>query len=208
MKTHGKNRSDIAKKTKKYRILSRCNKKLCGKIVQIRHGWKEIEIWGTPFERGFAHGHLLHLEISKIKETLRFQVSINFKGISYKQYSSDCKRWILPKVKDEFPEIYRELEGIVEGAISMGSQITIGDLIEWNSIVSMSEFYNKPNKNARCSAFIATGNATVKKDIIMAHNTHCDFVSGQFFNIVILTIPEKSPKNQTKPTRTPGVRVV
>jgi len=47
------------------------------------------------------------------------------------------------------------------------------------------------NNNNRCSAFIATGDATLNGDIIMAHNTHSDFVTAQFFNINMCIIPEK-----------------
>ena len=190
MKTHNKNRPTLSGKTKKTRPY---NTNLCGKIIRSLHGWKQMEIWGSPFERGYAHGHLLHVELSKIKESLPFQVSINLQGVSYKQYSSDCKRLILPKVKRDFHEIYKELEGIVQGAKSMDTVITIEDLIEWNALVGMNEFYNKntSNKNPRCSAFIATGNATAKGDIIMAHNTHSDFVSGQFLNIIMLIRPAK-----------------
>jgi len=163
-----------------------------GRLHDLHDGWRQIELWGTSFEIGYAHGHLLHDVLSKIKESIPFEVQQNFSKISYKKYSADCKRYILPKVRTEYPDIYRELEGIVQGAKSMGTSITMEDLIEWNALVGMNEFYNKQScDQGRCSAFIATGNATKKGDIIMAHNTHSDFVSGQYLNIIMLITPVK-----------------
>ena len=50
--------------------------------------------------------------------------------------------------------------------------------------------YYKDGIIPRCSAFIATGNATKNRDIVMAHNTHSDFVTGQLLNIVIKVFPD------------------
>jgi len=174
-------------KTRKHRQKST---EICGRITEVKDGWKSIEIWGNAFQRGYAHGVLLHTELSKIKESIPFQVSVNFPRISYKQYSADCKRYVAPKVRDHFPEIYREMEGIVKGANSMDKMgVSIDDIIEWNAMVSMNEFYTRNPKMERCSAFIATGDATEKGDIVMAHNTHSDYVAGQYLNIIMTITP-------------------
>jgi hypothetical protein len=47
----------------------------------------------------------------------------------------------------------------------------------------------KDGGSERCSAFIATGEATEKGDVVMAHNTHSDFFTGQLLNIVMTIKP-------------------
>ena len=49
---------------------------------------------------------------------------------------------------------------------------------------------NKPDSPpARCSAFIATGNATKHNDIIIGHTTHTDFITASLCNIVLYIVP-------------------
>jgi hypothetical protein len=55
-----------------------------------------------------------------------------------------------------------------------------------------SEHKNKKkhSEEGRCSAFIAVGDATETGEIVMAHNTHSDFVSATTFNIILEIDPE------------------
>jgi hypothetical protein len=58
----------------------------------------------------------------------------------------------------------------------------------------MPEFYEYSKKSKRCSAFIACGNATKNGDVIMAHNTHAEFVIGNMMNVVMTIVPSSCQK--------------
>jgi hypothetical protein len=103
-------------------------------------------------------------------------------------YVKKCNELILPKLKSEYPEFYAELEGISAGAKRKGTMLSTEHLVAWNSILSI---FSTKTENMRCSAFIATGNATKTRDIVMAHNTHSDFFTGQLLNIIIKVTPSQ-----------------
>jgi hypothetical protein len=89
-----------------------------------------------------------------------------------------------------------ELEGMVEGALSNGVILTVEFLFSWNMYLGMSEYLESSDtlavhKSEHCSAFIATGDATKDGKIVMAHNTHCEFMWANFSNIVQHVKPEK-----------------
>ena len=161
-------------------------------------GWIIIEIHGEPFERGFAHGYLLYKEIRKNKKKVSFIVSHILKT-TMTEYLKQC-RMLKQVIQKKFPEIYEEIRGISSGCQIRGTKISVLELIAWNSTESFHSFFKPLNNSegrishnddslSKCSAFIATGDATEKGDIVMAHNTHCDFITGQSFNIIIYITP-------------------
>lgn len=175
------------------------NKKICGKIIKREQGWIELEIFGEPFERGFAHGVLLHKEFERVLYILPFLIKEQYKTNleTFVKETNNIKHII----KTKFSEYYEELNGIVSGANYKGVNIDIDVLIAWNSNMSMYEYYNTKNKKSRCSAFIATGDATEHNDIVMAHNSHSNFVEMSVFNIILTIKPKKGHtiKMQTAP---------
>jgi hypothetical protein len=175
-------------------------KRVNGIKKKQKNGWIKMKIYGTPLERGFAHGFLLQKELQKIREEiLPFLVKNSFPNISYEKYEKDCRENITDNIREKFPEYYIELQGIEAGANH--KKVNMDFLIAWNSFLSMASFYNKHSAVDHCSAFIAIGDATEKGDIIMAHTTHSDFVSAKTLNIVLEIIPEKGNiiKMQTSP---------
>ena len=147
--------------------------------IKKKHGWNQIILKGTPYEIGFQHGTILKTGIQKIEKILPIYVETELKQ-SYESFMTKAILTIKPIIRSNFPEIYRELEGIAEG-----SQVNIDIIIAWNSQMSISSC------SSRCSAFIATGDSTKDKQIIMAHTTHSDFLTGQLFNIIFKIIPDK-----------------
>jgi hypothetical protein len=175
----------------------KCN----GKIINTNnHGWKQIEIWGSAYKRGYAHGYLLSNELSNVLKQMSFLVHENFK-ISLNLYLKICKRIISPIVKKYYREFFNEIEGIKEGAKEKGIHTTTDFLIAWNAFSSMFEYFEnaknrKKTLTEKCSAFIACGEGiTETGNIVMAHNTHTDLVSGSFFNVIIKLIPENGNGN-------------
>jgi hypothetical protein len=177
-------------RTRKREKSSNKNTKIMGDIIsKNKEGWKIIHIYGDPFERGYAHGYLLREEFAKIPRILKFIVK-NEQGVSrYADYKEVCKKKIKPIIHKHFKELYEEMEGMVKGASNIN--ITIDTLIEWNCMLSMYSYFrvDMNKKDERCSAFIATGDATADGKIVMAHNTHSDFVSGNVQNIIQYMTP-------------------
>jgi len=158
--------------------------KINGKIISNKQGWLTLHIYGNAFERGYAHGMLLGTKIKHNIELLPFFVN-QYYHMTLDDYTTSCIRDIKPVVVKEFKEFYEELEGI---AHAMGEQfinVSIDDLICWNSIMSMHSYKSK------CSAFIATGDATQHGIIVMAHNTHTDYVDGQLQNVILYITPSR-----------------
>jgi hypothetical protein len=160
-----------------------------GKLIARKNGWIILEIRGSPFERGFAHGALLYKELVRTYEIIKYVLHDN--GTTLQKYIRLSNRKIKPNLS-KYPEFLEEMRGIVAGAVSKGAtQITLDFIIAWNAKMSLFEFTKDASKefNERCSCFIATGSATKTGEIVMAHNTHTDFFTGQLCNIVQYVYP-------------------
>jgi hypothetical protein len=161
--------------------------KIFGNIISKKEGWIVLQVYGEPFQRGYAHGVLLYDEMKEITKTFPFIVEQELKQ-NFSKYMKDVVKLIVPRVLNDYPEFYEEIRGMSEGFISKGVNVTVDYLIAWNSLLSMYSYYRN-NKIYKCSAFIATGKATEDGKIVMAHNTHADFVTGQMQNIIIYVTP-------------------
>lgn len=172
-----------------------------GKIISRKEGWITAHIWGDPYSRGYAHGCILYKELDLLVQSFETIVKINF-NIPLSHYIDVCVKEIKPAILNDFPEFYEELRGISEGAFHMGVIITIDSLIAWNAVLSMSTYFKNKEKEvsekkapreniSRCSAFIATGNATHDGKIVMAHNTHSHFIEAKLQNIILYITPSK-----------------
>ena len=112
------------------------------------------------------------------------------------------------------PEYVEEMHGIAQGASANGCETTFGEILAWNCFVdiiysgwsTLAADYVKPQGNHsqfqwlrpkphrytghRCSAFIATGDATQSGEIVMAHTTWDAFIQAQHFNVIVYIQPE------------------
>ena len=100
-------------------------------------------------------------------------------------------------MRTQFNEYYEEIKGISDGAKAKNITISIEFIIAWNAYMSLYSYIkegsieDKVVNSQRCSAFIATGNATENGDILMGHSTHSDFITGQQLNIIIYVNPSQ-----------------
>jgi hypothetical protein len=184
--------------------------KINGRRYKKKNGWIRMQIWGNAFERGYAHGHLLAAELAHIREVILPFLVKTFLHISYEDYEKVCHDQLYENIRTEYPEFFEEMSGIAAGC-----NLSFDFILAWNSHLSMSNFFkNKTNhkkkhhggtndeENNRCSAFIAVGDATETGEIVMAHNTHSDFVSATTFNIILEIDPEETdPKTKQKPKK-------
>ena len=170
--------------------------------MKTNNGWIQISVSGDSYNIGYQHGIQLASRLKEVYEIFpEITRLVTNTDISVLMKKSNAV--IFPIVKNQYPELYRELEGMVDGAAQQNvKEINVKWLVAWNSLLSMQSSMSRANnafrkKNEptppalleRCSAFIATGNATLHGDIVMAHNTHCDYISAQFFNIIQYTYP-------------------
>lgn len=181
---HKKHKNHNNKTKKKHHIQ--------GKIIEKKQGWTVIEIKGRPYERGYAHGFLLANDLKTVLKIFPFIVKNNL-HVEFSHYMSEAKRLIKPVIKRDFPEFYEEMRGISNGAKQAGLDISTDLIIAWNSYMSLYGRFNK-NGPGRCSAFIAAGSATENGDIVMAHNTHTDFVDAQTIHIIMYVYPTNGGK--------------
>ena len=165
-----------------------------------KNGWKIASISGTAYERGYSHGVQLYKELRQVVRFLPFLVKMDFQT-TLDEYVKRCSKLFETMLISQYREYYEELEGIHKGAASKGVHISVNTLIAWNAFLSMYGEYgkgtpeNKTNNvispTGRCSAFIATGNATEHGDIVMGHNTHCNFALATLSNIILYVYPDK-----------------
>jgi len=183
---------EIKKKRETRKRPPMTNVQVHGKRAPMKNGWIRIQIYGNAFERGFAHGYLLAKELQVIKNAFIMIVKENLK-FTPTSYTTFCKEKITPKIQEYSPEFFEEIQGISAGAIAAGyPEITADFIIEWNAI--LSTYTIAPE---RCSAFISIQNG----NIIMAHNTHTDLLTGQFANVILEICPSEGNRMvmQTSP---------
>jgi hypothetical protein len=164
-----------------------------------KSGWKYVSIKGAPKERGFAYGYICANDFKLIQKTLKFLMVESY-GMEWdyfiKEVSDDFKKM----TKSDFKEFYDEMDGIAEGCNANGCKTTVDEIIAWNFYCSIPYWYSIKSTTRigkeggamdKCSAFMAVGDWTEDGKIVCAHNSFCDFIDGQFSNIVLDIHPEK-----------------
>ena len=154
-------------------------------------GWNIIAVEGDAKTRGFMHGSILANELKHLLEVFPAELK-RIHQISMDEYVDICNKAAKSVFDKECAEWREELEGMVAGALSKGVVISMDFLFGWNMYLSIdSHLETRKRDNPRCCAFIATGDATKDGQIVMAHNTHCDFVFAQFYNVIQYTKPTR-----------------
>lgn len=162
------------------------------------NGWIYIHIEGKPYERGFQHGRLAAKELADIKRSLEYLTYWNT-GMKWQYFVDASERLFVPWIDQE---IMDEIYGIADGAQNAGVDISWQEVLAWNGYEEITDYWwpneksgkyakqEKSNKD-HCSAFIATGEATKDGRIVMAHNTWCEFETGQFSNLILDIAPSQ-----------------
>jgi hypothetical protein len=185
------------------------------------NGWIYISVHGDPYERGYAHGHLVASELAEIMKMLEFIVYEDYgRTLAFLCEVSDD--FFRPQIETNFPELYEEMRGIADGA-----KQPLIRIVFWNCFISFDYMFShlsavlkephnvhlrsKPMyaeflessgaKKAsgsregggkdRCSAFIAVGDYTSDGAIVCAHNSFDSYVSGQYFYVMLDIRPSK-----------------
>ena len=178
-------------------------------ISYEKNGWKYISIKGKPKERGYAYGYLCATEFKEIQKMLKFLMFEAY-GMDWDYFISEISSDFKEMTERDFKELYEEMEGITEGCNANGCKTSIDEIIAWNFYCSIPYWYSLKSNNThgkeggandKCSAFMAVGDWTEDGKIVCAHNSFCDFVDGQYSNIILDLKPENGHRfiMQTSP---------
>jgi hypothetical protein len=143
-----------------------------------RAGWIYLHTEGEARQRGFQHGYLLAKEIA---EGLRVTRAV------WKHRSAMEWPWLVTRTREIFvpridAENLAELDGIAEGARAAGVEVSRDEIIAYNGIIELSDYWwpaekrkikDSPHGSDRqsCSSFVATGSVTKDGNIVLGHNT-------------------------------------
>lgn len=180
------------------------------------NGWNYVHIEGKPYERGKSYGQLctdlIEKEVSNMKHNC-FEDT----GRKWDFFLAASNRYFLPPTKKNYPEQLQEMKGIADGCTAAGFKITTEEVVLWNNIMGVIEYWypniylTDPSKEpvsmamprrsfrrmgggalGRCSAFVAVGEGVTKDGkIVMAHNTFDNFTSGQGCHMILSVKPTK-----------------
>ena len=143
-----------------------------------RAGWVYLHVEGEPRERGFQHGYLLAKEIAD---------GLRVSRIEWQHQSAMDWPWLVTRAAAMFvpridAENLAEIEGIAAGAQAAGVNASRDDLIAYNGIIELSEYWwptelkkikegPAPPVRESCSSFVATGSWTKDGNFVLGHNT-------------------------------------
>ena len=160
-----------------------------------KNGWKYISIKGKPKERGHAYGYLCANDFKEIQKMLQFFMYESY-GKQWEYFVEEINNDFKNMTKNDFPELYEEMEGLAAGCNEGGCKTNIDEIIAWNFYLSISYWYSIKSgqrigkeggggSKDKCSAFIAVGDYTEDGKIVVAHNSFADFIDGQYSNIIL-----------------------
>ena len=180
-----------------------------------KNGWIYLHIEGKAYERGLAHGKLLKKEIHEFSKAI-FWEQYDSTGIEEGLLLKLSNFYFKDIIESDYPEYMEQLKGISNGAdIHLDKIIFLNNVASFSSaLISLDKYKDQiPNLTEkeyeiidessgsnslkeggakdRCTAFIAIGDYTNDGKIYCGHNVFDNFVSGQYFNIII----DEKPNN-------------
>jgi hypothetical protein len=168
-----------------------------------KDGWIQLSVKGTPYEIGYQHGSQLKLQLAKLESLLKYEKRNEGYHAYIKKSNTLMALW---QNNPEWAFIYDEIRGISEG-----SGVSTEIIFAWNMLLSLDKVEKPTDKvekptdkvekptdkvekptdkvektgNDRCSAFIWSDGA----NIIMGHNTHSNYSTGFYTNVVMHVYP-------------------
>ena len=113
------------------------------------NGWVRISVRGSPYDMGYASGYLMAPELKEVFKMLDFTL-LNTYGYDRKFFAEVISELFRPQIQTGYPDLYREMEGIYDGARRRGVSASLDDIIMWNcyySIDYMVPFFPSLIKN-------------------------------------------------------------
>jgi len=159
---------------------------LQGSSITEQNGWMLVRLAGTPYQIGYQRGYL-----TATYADYWVRSYLGPKGSSWRRMSRGiAKKYVWAKIPAEYKA---ELRGNVAGMRAKGSKVDIWDLVaanQWADQYVWEKAYAK-SSSGRCSAFIATGDATADGKIVMGHNTWSNYDGDFMYSIIFDVHPAK-----------------
>ena len=164
---------------------------LAGSHAVRQDGWLLVHLQGTPYQVGYQRGYL-----TGRLAALWVRSYLGPKGPDRTHMRRIAATYIWPKVPVEYR---REIRGNVAGMRARGYRVDLWDVVAANAWSDMDVYWSlrthpagaAPSTSGRCSAFIATGDATADHKIVMGHNTWSDYDEDYMYNVVFDVKPAK-----------------
>jgi hypothetical protein len=87
------------------------------------------------------------------------------------------------------------MQGIADGASLAGEELTIEEVLGWNSLIDLSTMWaidaSGSSLDDHCSAFIATGAYTGDGEIVMGHNSWADYAGFDVWRVMLDLRPDQ-----------------
>jgi hypothetical protein len=156
-----------------------------------RSGWIFVHLEGTPAQVGFQHGYQLAPEIADLLRVVKPLLEKGSKR-GWAFYRETAEKVLWPGIDQEYRT---ELDGIVAGLTAQGVKTDRWDIVALNGLEELPDYYvpwldkqqGKPPQGkapGNCSAFIATGDWTKDKRIVIGHNAWTNYIVGSRWNIM------------------------
>jgi hypothetical protein len=131
-----------------------------GAIVGDTNNIKILKVWGTHYERGFAYGSLLGVEITSVFN--------NYLKPQFGAYYSYARNMVTAGEDLKFDSLFVvEAEAIVDGMDAAGLNTTNMDYVDMlvcNSFLDISKLLSK-SMGMGCSSLVSWGTATAGTDL-------------------------------------------
>jgi len=165
---------------------------LAGSHTVWQDGWLLVDLKGSPYQIGYQRGYLTG--------KLAAQWLRSYLGPKGSRERTIMRRIAVKYVWPHVPTEYRqEMQGNVAGMRAHGYTVDLWDVVAANAWSDMSVYWSLATRSAnvapstvgRCSAFIATGDATADGKIVMGHNTWSNYHEDFMYNVIFDVKPAK-----------------
>lgn len=174
---------------------------LVGASKSMVNGWLFVNISGDAYTRGFQHGYLVVEEFMTALNAYSYY-TVQTTGMPLQFFFDLGVKYHASKVPVEQLD---EMQGIADGLVAGGANISLSDIIGWNSYMEITGYFDwmaevpsesrgkhsvsKRVSSAHCSAFAATGSATADGRPVIGHQTFIEFAFGSYVNMILSITP-------------------
>lgn len=151
-----------------------------------QNGWSLVHLEGVPYQVGFQRGYHTAESADYLIKSYLGPAGDDYHNLS----RIIAKKYLWNRIPREYQ---RELEGIAAGLRARGYTWDIWDVVAVNAWADqgMYEEIYEEEKGSRCSAFIATGDATADGKIVIGHNTWCPYNEDFMYPIIYHVVPSE-----------------
>ena len=177
------------------------SKEIKGRLEMTPGGVRMLTVWGSPFERGYAHGRLLGRDVLELWSGFALRMAMFRQG----GYRNVCE---VQDLVFDFPEPYlNEMKGLMAGILDSvpeadrrkfaralgGRDVQLVDLKAGNTLSDWAEF--------GCSSVTVWGDHTTDGRVLTGRNLDYQTMGHLLNNYHLLLVEPAAPATATMPAR-------